>query len=306
MGFHPVSGNGRLLSRSLCLLSLLVLGAGCHYSGASGPVASGPSPATASGDATEKVELDRNLETARWMFAYDRVAWITSDLLPKEPKEVQAKVSPIWFCLEKQGAWYAFYGRLLPSAHFEVAVCYRRKAKDEYETVVPPPFPEIDRFAMAINLTKGDSDSLTRSTTVRFNNYVRAVENRIEVYDLPAFQADGKLAYGVQHTYFLNAAGDRVTGREIHGTVLIGAIPYKGRAIVLNMPECAVPTPQAIFTMMSYREAFADIVTRCQDGYFGMATRDGQLVCVRTSAPSAPTSTPNPAGVPIAAPPPPR
>lgn len=282
---------------------MVLLGGGCHFSDASGPVASEASAPTASANASEAAELARNLETARWMFAYDRVAWITSDLLPKESKEIQAKVSPIWFCLEKKGVWYAFYGRFLPSAHFDVAVCYRWKAKDDYEKVAPPPFPEVDRFAMAINLTKGDSDALTRSTTVRFNSYIRAVGNRIEVYDLPAFQADGKLAYGVQHTYFLNPAGDTVTGREIHGTILIGAIPYKGRAITLDMPECAVPTPQAIFTMMSYREAFADIVTRCRDGYYGMALRDGRQVCVRTSAPAAPTSTFNAGGIQIATPP---
>jgi hypothetical protein len=298
---RPV-GGGSFWRRGLLVLFLGAAGRGL-FAGAPASAEAVGAPALSPGEASETAELARNLRTARWMAAYDRVAWLTSDLLRKESKEVQAKVSPIWFCIENKRGWYAFYGRLLPTGHYDVAICYRQKAKDVFESVAAPAFPEMDRFAMAIDLTRPDSDAMTRSTTVRFNDYVRAVGDRIEVYYLPAFQEDGKLAYGMQYTYFLDAAGDKVTAREIHGSVLIGAFPYKQRAISLEMPECAVPTPQAIFTMMSYREAFADILSHCRDGYFGMATRNGEPVCVRTSAPSAPTSTPNPAGVQSVAPP---
>jgi hypothetical protein len=250
----------------------------------------------------ESAELERNLQTARWMFVYDRVAWLTSDLLPKESKEVQAKVGPIWFCLEKNHVWYAFYGRLTATG-YEVAVCYREKAKDAFEAVAPPVFPETEPFAMAINLTQPELDILTRSTTVRFNYYIRTVADQIEAYFLPAFQSDGKLAYGVQQTYILTATGGRVLSREIHGRTLYGYSPDKGHVISLEMTECVVPTPQALFTMMSYREAFGDIVTHCRDAYIGLAKRDGQLVCVRAAAPGPSSQTWSPGPV-SAAPPP--
>jgi hypothetical protein len=272
----------------------------------------GADPDSASADAADalplpaaqdRAALERNLQTARWMMAYDRVAWITSELLPKEPKELLAKVSPIWFCLQRDGVWYAFYGRLLPGG-YDVAACYREKAKDTYEKVAPPKFPEEDRYAMAINLTEGDSEAMTRSTTVRFNDYIRTVGDRIEVYYLPAFQSDGMLAYGVQYTYVLDAQGQKVIQREVHGSVLIGARPGKTRTIALEMPECAVPTPQALFTMMSYRDAFADIVTLCRRGYFGIAKRNGELICVRASAPAPGSTFSMPGPVQTIAPPP--
>jgi hypothetical protein len=253
--------------------------------------------------AQDRAELERNLQTALWMMAYDRVAWITSELLPKEPKEILAKVSPIWFCLQRDGLWYALYGRLLPGG-YEVAVCYREKAKDAYQKVAPPKFPEVDRYAMAINLTLSDSQAMTRSTTVRFNDYIRTTGDRIEVFYLPAFQSDGLLAYGVQYAYVLDAEGQKVIAREMHGSVLIGALPNKKRTIALEMTECAVPTPQALFTMMSYRDAFADIVTLCSGGYFGIAKRNGELICVRASAPPPGSAFSMPGPVQTLAPPP--
>jgi len=229
-------------------------------------------------------ELERNLQIARWMAVYDRVAWGTTDLLVKEPKETLAKVGPVWFCMEKGGSWYAVYGRYLSNA-YEIALCYRQVSKDGFEKVKPPDFPDKDRFARAISLTLPEIQDTTRRTTVRFNYYVRREQDRIAIYYLPAFQTDGKLAFGIQHTFVVDATGGKLVSHERHGHILVGAIPYKERTLTFEMTDCVVPTPQAIFAMMSYRDAFADILTHCRDAYFGMAMRDGQLACVRTPAP---------------------
>jgi hypothetical protein len=268
------------------------------------PVPASDTPSAPAGDASQE-ELKQNLQTARWMADYDRVAWGTTDLLVKEPKQTLGKVSPVWFCLQKDGQWYAVYGGLVSNS-YEIAFCYRQSSKDGFEKVKPPEFPDKDRFARAIDLTLPEIQDTTRRTTVRFNDYIRTEPRGIAVYYLPALQTDGKLAYGIQHTFVVDPTGAKVVSHEVHGHILVGAIPYKERTVTFEMTDCTVPTPQAIFAMMSYREAFADILTHCRDGYFGMAMRDGQLVCVPTSAPPPPPPSMIPGlGQAIAAPPPP-
>lgn len=245
---------------------------------------------SAAADNPDHLAIGRNLQTAEWMLKYDRTAWGTSDLLPKEDKETLLKVSAVWFCLEQDGVAYALYGQVQSNA-FAVALCYRQVSEGKFAKVSPLEFPDKDRFARAIALTLPEIQEFTRRTTVRFNYYIRNEADKIAVYYLPAFQTDGRLAYGIQHTYFLDASGDKILSEEKHGQILRGAIPDKNTTITLEMTESSVPTPQAMFTMMSFRHHFADILTHCRDGYFGMTMRDGVPVCVQTSAPP-----PNPQG----------
>jgi hypothetical protein len=217
------------------------------------------------------------------MLLYDHLAWATTDLLLKEDKETVKTIGPVWFCLEKEHIWHAVYGRYRSNA-FEIAVCYRQVSPDKFEKVKVPDFPDRDRFARAISLTLPEIEETTRKTTVRFNYYIRREQDRIAVYYVPAFQTDGKLAYGIQHTYLLDAMGEKILSHEQHGQVLIGALPNKSRTVILEMPDCLIPTPQAMFTMMSYRDYFSDILVHCQEGYFGMTVREGVPLCLRTAA----------------------
>jgi hypothetical protein len=233
-----------------------------------------------------QVGTARNLETAQWMIEYDKVAWATTDLLLKESKETLQRVTPVWFCTQKDAVWYAVYGGF-QSGTFDTAVCYRQASKGTFEKVPPPDLPDAARFASAINLTLPEILDTTRRTTVRFNYYVRGEKERIAVYYVPAFQPDGKLAYGIQHTLYLDASGQKVLSHEHYGRVLFGAMPGKDTWLTLEMPECGYPTPQAIFTMMNYRDNFAGILTHCQDGYFGMVLNDHGLTCARSAPPPA-------------------
>ncbi len=230
-----------------------------------------------------QTDLERNLQTAQWMLLYDHIAWATTDLLLKEDKQTVKAISPVWFCLEKNHAWHAVYGHYGTNI-FEITVCYRQVSVDKFEKVKAPDFSDRDRFARAISLTLPEIEDITRKTTVRFNYYVRREQERIAVYYVPAFQTDGKLAYGIQHTYFLDTTGKKILSHEQHGQVLIGALPNKSRTVILEMPDCVIPTPQAMFTMLSYRDYFSDILVHCQEGYFGMTVRNGVPRCLRTAS----------------------
>jgi hypothetical protein len=229
-------------------------------------------------------ELDRNLQTARWMVDYDRVAWETTDLLLKEDKETLRRVSPVWFCLEREGAWYAVYGTY-DAGSYDVAVCYRKDPGGRIAKVRAPAFADKDCFARAIDLTLPEIRETTRRTTVRFNDYVRREGDRIAVYYVPALQPDGKLAYGMQDTYLVDSTGGVLVSHVQHGQVLVGVFPNRKRNVTLEIPECAVPTPQALFTMISYRDQFAGVVAHCRDGYYGVTVQKGAYACVRTTQP---------------------
>jgi hypothetical protein len=197
----------------------------------------GPPTAVVSPDPLQ-AEIAQNLETARWMMDYDRVAWATTDLLLKESKDTLKRVGPTWFCLKQDDAWYTVYGDFDADA-YQVAVCYREVAKDKFEKVAPPVFADAQRFARAIRLTLPDITETTRRTTVRFNYYVRAEGDRIALYYLPAFQTDGKLAYGIQHTFHVDATGRDILMHEHHGNVLVGLIPNKSRLVMLECQSAA-------------------------------------------------------------------
>lgn len=228
--------------------------------------------------------IEENLQTARWMSDYDRVAWSTTDLLLKESPEALQHVGPIWLCLRNADQWYAVYGRV-NSGRYEIALCYREVASGKFEKVTAPEFADLNRFVRAINLTLPEIEHITRSTTVRFNYYIRAESDRIALYYVPAFQTDGKLAHGIQHTFFLGAAGQEVLSHVSHGTVLRGVIPAKNQIVIMDLTDCAVPTPQALFIMMNFRDRFADIMTHCQSGFYKVDAHDGFFSCVRTTAP---------------------
>ena len=229
-------------------------------------------------------ELERNLQTARWMMDYDQVAWGTTDLLLKESKDTLQRISAVWFCVEQDAVWYAAYGGYQSNA-FDIALCYRQLAKGKFEKVSRPDLADKDRFARALSLTLPEIQDITRRTAVRFNYYIRGERDRIMLYYLPAFQTDGKLAYGIEHVYELDATGEKLISHRQHGRILVGAAPDKNRTLTLEISDCAVPTPAALFTMMSHREEFADIVTHCQNGYFGVVSRNGVFACIRISAP---------------------
>jgi hypothetical protein len=281
---------GRLSLRSWLWVSLLCTGLGCNS--LCGAELAKAAPVPPLNDRAQQ-QLDQNVQTALWMQAYDRVAWATTDLLLKESKETLKDIGPVWFCVEIDHVWYALYGRFQDDA-FDIAVCYQQTAKDKFEKVSPPLIADKDRFARAISLTLPEILETTRRTTVRFNYYIRGNQDLVEVYYLPAVQPEGKLAYGIEHSFLLNATGQAILSHEQFGKVLADATPDKQRTLTLEMKECALPTPQAIFTMVTCRGQFADILTHCRDGYFGIESRNGSMTCGPTSGPA-----PNPSEFPV-------
>jgi hypothetical protein len=234
----------------------------------------------------ESGRLAANLATAQWMADYDRVAWESTDLLTKEDKDALRKVSTVWFCAKAKGTWYAFYGEDTDHG-YQTAFCYAEDSGRVCHRVPPPLLPDRDRFAQAITRTLAPVQELTRQTTVRFNYYVRSEGDRVAVYYTPGLQPDGKLAYGIERTEWVDGASGKVVSEWVHGQVLRGIVPGRDRKLVLDLGDCAVPSPQAIFTMLANRETFGAIVARCQGGDFGLKTLDGKIACVPVPAPSA-------------------
>jgi len=77
---------------------------------------------------------------------------------------------------------------------------------------------------------------------------------------VPAFQTDGKLAYGIQHTYFLDATGEKILSTIItEGSDRRAAQQephYNIGDAGLRHSHAAGP----MFTMMSYQDYFSHIL----------------------------------------------
>jgi hypothetical protein len=156
----------------------------------------------------------------------------------------------------------------------------------EFDKGKAPDFPDKDRFAGALTLTLPDILDTPPRTRVRFNNNIRPEDGQIADYSTPAFQSDGKLGYGIEHTFVVNKAADLAVSRGRHGNQLVGSLLRKDRTINVKTPGWLVPPPQATFTMMNYTKYFPDIVTHCQAGYYNVVQKNDAFYCKLTYLPA--------------------
>lgn len=53
-------------------------------------------------------DFNQKVELARWLYAYDMVAWQTSDSVMKQDKSELARLGSEWFCFQQNDTWHAF------------------------------------------------------------------------------------------------------------------------------------------------------------------------------------------------------
>ena len=93
-----------------------------------------------------------NEAVARWIAAYDRIAWITTDSLQQVPDSARAGIGREWFCIRDGSRWHALYGsydstaqRYHVGAHYVVEDSTVRTSREPLDTAVirpnvPAPF----------------------------------------------------------------------------------------------------------------------------------------------------------------------
>ena len=185
-----------------------------------------------------------NEETAHWILAYDRAAWITSDSVLAAPVDLRAQLGPEWFCLEDRGTWHALYGQYAAEPdHYRIVFHYQSVSKPSFvSSTAPLDTAQVLAFARALH--RGGAafpDTLTRSG-LNFNKYIRRLADRtIEVWYLPALQANGLLAWGAEVRQVYDREGRTLIGSEVAGAGLQGR--YGDTTHLLDIDERARDVP---------------------------------------------------------------
>ncbi|HEU4588026.1 MAG TPA: hypothetical protein VFS11_05245, partial [Gemmatimonadales bacterium] len=210
--------------------------------------------------------FNANATVARWMMVYDRVAWVTTDLVVQLPRETQAQLGNEWFAYERDGHWHAVYGRYDPAAdRYHAVVHYVRADTGFRRTPEPPDSLDALAFGRALHLT-GNWRHGKNAPPVRFNQFVRRLpDGRIEVWYLPAWQPNGCIAHGIEVQYTLSPDGFVVVDSAWRGSRLALIAPDRNRYEVLDEHEATVPSVGSLFLVMAYGTAFRQLYIETRD-----------------------------------------
>ncbi len=208
-----------------------------------------------------------NEQVARWLLAYDWMAWKSSDLLMQEPAEELAQLGTEWFCYRADDAWHAVYGRYdadsdayLPAFHY----VYR-----EESGVVRTDEPVDSRIALPYGRALRHSlvelpERVTR-LGIRFNTYIRSLDDgTLEVWTLPAGQPDGRLVYGGDIRHVFDATGRRLLDTELNFTEFYVRHPDPVKEVNIRREELEVPGVGEIFFILAFGDQVdVTVWTRC-------------------------------------------
>ena len=198
---------------------------------------------------------------ARWLVSYDRVAWASTDLLLEQPEEELAKLTPEWFCYEDDGGWHAVFGHYDPESdqydalhHFRVDDQFVARAVSE-----PVPAERALPSARAIRASRPLLEAELSNLRLRMNTYVRASEESLEVWYLPAMLDDGRCIAGGEFCFRFDREGKKLLGKEIVRTKFLAFTPGPEARIILSDPGRSSPSMGNLFFAYSHFERFDSI-----------------------------------------------
>ena len=221
---------------------------------------------------------------ARWILAYDRVAWITSDSVIAASPEVRDKLGREWFCYEEDGRWHAFYGRYTPeNDRFQLVLHYRDSATVPFRsTTLPWDTASLVPVARALSRARAAIPDSLAKTGVAFNQYVRRLsDSTIDIWFLPAQQHNGMIVWGAVLRQQYASDGRRLLSSVIVGKGLRGIYPDTTREVNIDEQGHEVPSVGSIFFLLSYYRGFRHIGVWTTHFLSTLARGDdGQLVWI--------------------------
>jgi len=208
-------------------------------------------------------DFDKKFEVVQWLVDYDKVAWVTTDVLMKEDKEVLNKLGSEWFCFkDSDGVWNAVYGKLSDSGYDAVLVYAIDSAGKTTKVSKKVDQDFLTRHARALSTARKKLSMSIPANSPRFNQYIRQnTDKTLSVWLLPAFQRDGTAVYGGEAIYTIDAAGEKILNEESYFQANFrGFKSQPPREIWLTYRDLKKPTLGAIFFVWYYKEYFTRIV----------------------------------------------
>jgi hypothetical protein len=208
------------------------------------------------------VDFNKKFEVARWLVAYDGVAWKTTDVMLALDKVEIARLGREWFCFQdKSGVWHAIYGKLENNKfdqvfHFVVDSSGKiTRTSDKLDDVF------LVSHARALNLAITKLSESVPPNSPRHNSYIRLnVDKTFTVWLMPAFQPNELAVYGGEFVYTIDAAAAKITKDESYFQgAFRGFKAAPPREIWLNYREKDKPTLGSIFFVWYYKQYFTKI-----------------------------------------------
>jgi hypothetical protein len=207
-------------------------------------------------------DFNQKFEVARWLVAYDTVAWKTTDVMLESDKNEVARLGKEWFCFQdKSGSWHAVFGKL-ENNKFDQVFHYLIdnggkivRTKDQLDEAF------LISHARALQLAMTKMDQSIPSNSPRHNSYIKQNPDKtFTVWLLPAFQPNNVAVYGGEFIYTIDAAAEKITKDDSYFQGGFRGFNVKPpREIWLNYRERDKPTLGSIFFVWYYKEYFTTI-----------------------------------------------
>ena len=210
----------------------------------------------------DTVDFNKKFETARWLVAYDTVAWKTSDLVMAGDKAELARLGREWFCFQdSKSVWHAVYGKL-EKDKFDQVFHYVVDATGKITRTTDKVDDDfLIAHAKALSLAQKKLMEAIPEGSPIHNTYIKRNDDKtFNVWLLPAFQTDNVAVYGGEFVYTIDAKAENILKDESYFQgAFRGFNATPPREIWLNYTEKEKPTLGSIFFVWYYKEYFTNI-----------------------------------------------
>jgi len=220
-----------------------------------------------------------NEATARWLLAYDFVAWKATDVLLEEPDELLKQLGREWFCFkDSDGLWHAVFGQFDPDTKsYRPMVHYVRHDDSVVRTDDAVDAALAARYGGAIHSALGQLPAAVRDLGVTFNHYVRPIESdKLEVWFLPSLQQDNTLVFGGDLRFVVDPTGSEVLEQQANFKAFRGIQPSSTTELVIDRQENELPSVGDIFVILQFGHEFKSITISTHCYLTRMLTDDGK------------------------------
>jgi len=206
--------------------------------------------------------FNKKFETARWLVAYDTVAWKTTDLVMAGDQAELARLGREWFCFQdSKGVWHAVYGKL-ENQKFDQVFHYSVDGAGKITRTTDKIDQEfLIAHAKALQLAQQKLVEAIPAGSPTHNTYIKRNDDKtFNVWLFPAFQTDNVAVYGGEFVYTIDPTAQKITKDESYFQGAFRGFNAKPpREIWLNYTEKEKPTLGSIFFVWYYKDYFTKI-----------------------------------------------
>jgi hypothetical protein len=206
--------------------------------------------------------FDANLELAKWLNEYEKVASLAADTIMSKANEDEVyRLGKDWFCFkDTTGTWHAIYGKYYLGEFDQVFHLIFDSSYKIKRSASLADTSLVNTHARALRTAAVAYREADDSSGIYFNRYVRKWDDgMMTVYMLPVLQPNGNAVYGRYYIFHTDPQGVDVKIMETGRAPIITYNVNVPREIWINNLKHAEPTLNSLFFAWYYRAYFKRI-----------------------------------------------